>query len=1169
LTVNQELTKTLFLSLLALSLCIYNTWASERRTQWVLRTADLVWCATPAGLVRFDMTTEVWESIVIPGVPEQIPIREIASDDGLIWLLTPDAVIQSDARHTQWIPYGAAEGIACGAPYGLVFGEEYVYLATSGGPGRFDRVVEEWELLLEDAGKFDTAAHVAQAGGYVWFTSRQGLLRYDPKVRAWQVFSEADGLLQETHYWLLEEPDELWAIGGGGIDIYHTGSRSWFRFVPTVEGSFPAVVDIEADGDILWVLTDGGIRWWDWEEHSDRPFPREVRLQGRAIYDIDIDGSRVVFASENSVVVLERNGVSEEWVYIDESLGLPRGTYLLVESVDDLLFLRHDRGIAVYSLELGEVIGEYPFLRPGVEAKEKVQFGPRIGDQGLEFRGWDRPLFSLKGSSTVFGVRNPGEEWDWRHRTSMSALRSFPGNRQLILSYDNSDLNRKRWGGAYRGSRDDNVRWIEGGNQVSVDFGGSRLLGTTGIKGGWVRLEDGPRSKVRGWRRATVDGWAGVQLEANAHEVFSGEGDVLYFLDHQNLVIGSARVWVDGDELSSGEYVLDHSSGTLSFLFPGRDLVDENSLIEVRYRYYLEDEEKPNIGGARLGISVNDRFGTGLVFQETEDGVQTGEVSGDAYLPLPNGELHIQPELAIQSVPEGSSPQAGFVEVAGRVGTVKIEGSWIGLDTAFQTLAVENSEFGQLREGGTVEALWEPRLWIGIGGQTGREIAVSGREDQWGGSVTLSPPGYPSIYGSFRHTDAWADSIVRQRDFWNGAIRAQLSRELLAPTGLTLVDFDVRSGYSEVSQWDPDNIASDSDHRTAQIWFRGRLASGSTVSLQPEYYWRRKDGRTGCGDEVGLLGLASNTGEADVVDWQPEEKRNRLRTTLYLVDVPEGVFTTARLEGDLRQYDYQPDSDDWTGYLARRLEFSLEAIPGIWWRGLNPFTVGLAVTVDRQDSLLGLWDDSDWMDVWGAAERSAWRQQTHTGRGEVRWRPDPRWLITQILSGTDTREVLLERHSSSTVEWSPRSTTRWVIRYQWTFDDFEHSAGADLTIQEPSVEWHQRWGGPWLTRCTLSGQVYDQETGGYQEGSLRNYVSATWRKLPGWGGVEVREEVALSIRNYEDQDRTTRRIINSIRGDWKPIREVFFRAEWRFTYEVDDDDSDISHRMELRMGVRF
>ena len=119
-----------------------------------------------------------------------------------------------------------------------------------------------------------------------------------------------------------------------------------------------------------------------------------------------------------------------------------------------------------------------------------------------------------------------------------------------------------------------------------------------------------------------------------------------------------------------------------------------------------------------------------------------------------------------------------------------------------------------------------------------------------------------------------------------------------------------------------------------------------------------------------------------------------------MIDLPEGLTTTVRIEGDLRQEEYRIDTNSWEAYFDRRVEVSMEAIPGLWWRLLNPFTVGLSATWDRQDSLDGLRDNAGWADVFDAADESVWRQQVVSNRGEITYRPDPRWLITQVLSAT-------------------------------------------------------------------------------------------------------------------------------------------------------------------------
>ena len=1152
----MQIATRIYIALGILFCCVSCTGAAERRTQWLLRDGDQVWCATPAGSARFNLTTQVWESIVIPKVVEKEPINEIVADGNLIWFYTAHSVVQSNSSRTQWMAYHPEDGIPPGRPSGLAFEEDYVYLAAATGPARFDRTIEEWEILLNDSAKFGSSAHTARLGDYLWFTSRQGMLRYDPSVRAWQNFATKDGLLQNSHYWLYERSDELWAIGDSGVDIYQVEGRNWLRFAPSIDHQFPEIQDIEPDGDILWVLTEKGVRWWNWQERSDRPFPKEIRLQGKTITDVDVEGSWVIFAAEDSVIVLNRENGDEVWTYLDQSRGIPKASFQRVEMVNDLLFLEASNRIVVYSMDAEEVVAEYPFEQRAEAATGCSRFGARVSDQGLEIRGWDHPLFSLQGTSTLFGLRMPEQDWEWWQRTSMSAIHSFPGNRNMTLFYDNTDQERIRWGGVYRGARNDNLRYAEGGNRVPVDLGDSRLLGATGAKGGAVRLEAGSRSEIRGWRQVALSGWGGIQREANADAVFPGHGDVVYYLEHQNLVIGSARVWVDGNELSPDDFVLDNSSGTLSFLFPGRDLVDENSLIEIRYRYNLDEGTGAKFGATQLELAGGDHIRSGVQAMQTEDGTRTGELSAETYIPVPNGEIHLSPEVAMQLDSSDLQSRAGFVEAAGRIGMVKVEGLWIGLDTTFHSFAVENSEFGALRERGQSEILWEPRAWLEIGGQVSRELAKRGREDEWCGSASVSPPGYPSVFASLRRTDAWADTTIRHRDFLNGGIRTQLGNRWINKVGLTQVDLDLRTGWTGVWWTDPRDINPEEDNRTAQVWFRGRLGSGSRISLQPEYFWRRKESRVDLQPPSG---------------WHPEEKRNRLRTSMYLTDLPMGLFTTVRIEGDLQQQEFLAGTDSWDAYFIRTGEVSTEAVPGTWWKLLNPFSLGLSGTVDRRDSLLGLPDHADWIRVFEAADTSTWNQQTLSGCGEITYRPDPCWLMTQVLSITDTKQVQVVHQSNSSVEWSPRGTGRWIFQYQWTKQDFRNIAGSDQVIHRPSVEWHQKWGGPWSSKSTLTGQIYDRQSGGNREASLISYLSVipTGQDLPKWGNMEFRDEITVSIRKYDTGGRTTHEVDNSLRGDWMPIRQWFFRGEWRVSSSWEDGSRNISHRVDVRTGVRF
>lgn len=139
-------------------------------------------------------------------------------------------------------------------------------------------------------------------------------------------------------------------------------------------------------------------------------------------------------------------------------------------------------------------------------------------------------------------------------------------------------------------------------------------------------------------------------------------------LKHFNIIPDSVRIKVDGREIARSLYMIDHTSGYLSFSNPNNPLIGSETNIEVKYEYLpFTAESQSFIGGLRADYRLNRDLSLGGTFLYTRSAggevipavgsepSQTMVFEGDATLALSEGRikdmLNAVPGVSVNSAP--------------------------------------------------------------------------------------------------------------------------------------------------------------------------------------------------------------------------------------------------------------------------------------------------------------------------------------------------------------------------------------------------------------------------------------------------------------------------------------------------------------------------------------
>jgi hypothetical protein len=497
----------------------------------LLLAEERVLALAPESLQRFEPETEAWtQATPRDGLPGP-PLRFVGVTGADIWV-TGDGVAVSSTRFDDWRRYAPGEGIPGRAIAAVAADEDYAYAATDSGAARFDRFVLEWEPLAIEA-RLGPATDVAIDDDRVWFGLSRGVAEYRKDTESVRVDSLLGALDAPRVLLFARSPRWLWAVTDAGIARYDPALRSWTSFRPGADFPDARVRGVRLAGDDLWLGTDDGL----WRFRADTGLWRrdesDDTMPGRQVRAFAVDSDLIWVATERALAVYQPSAA--RWIEFTESSPIAPAEVGEILDAAGVLFLL-GRGAIAYGIRAGETnptrftwrtraIGSSPSGSEPAGARGGTRVALR--DAGLTLERGSQSYLAIKGGTTLFleslapSAGNGLGTLQSEFRTDVTAHGRFAGERTLNGFYDTTDPENAAYQLTWRGAREDLLREASLGEIVSDPYN-ARLTPGTGLRGGRVRLEAGPRGPAARRRLLTADAWGGSRLTRPGHDVFVG-----------------------------------------------------------------------------------------------------------------------------------------------------------------------------------------------------------------------------------------------------------------------------------------------------------------------------------------------------------------------------------------------------------------------------------------------------------------------------------------------------------------------------------------------------------------------------------------------------------------------------------------------------------------------
>ena len=1117
---------TLILAVMILS---FKAHSLERNQEWNVSANGFIWCAAGGGLYQYDVEEETWSRVV--SIEKEI--SEVKYWDDRLWA-GGDGLYNGNPDLGDWLYNDETTGFPGPEYHSLNFGEEYYWAASDSGAARYDPILEEWEII---AGGGRSFVDLTIADQYVFFTGENGIYRFDRNYESGVEVNPADTGRFNDYRLNIDLQDEIWFTGEETATIYNKKSRSWSDLEISDYFSGETISRIFQDNERLWVITDEHVYWIYWRSRDVRLFPRGDRIRDYKIREMAGTAGMYYFATDQGLLIYSEN--DEQWELVNQANGLSETDIKRISVQGQLVLLKTDKSVQVYSLAERRVLPGLQFEKTGVSGREENLYWDARGLGGRIPQG----EANLKGNYVYLSegwMDGSGSGWEDRHRRQLYPAANAAG-RQLSGYYDDTDQEEILFGAVFRGLREDNFRRAEYSNRVGYELSNSRLLGGTVIEGGSASLEYGDRSPLKGRREFEIGGTYGKSVVKSASEIFFGEGDVLYSLEQGNIMPNSAEVYINGEKIASSDYILTNTTGLLNFTFSGAELLDDNDKIQVNYQCFIDESEAGSFSGGDFTMAQGDKLMESVSFFDT-DSLQAARVSSEIRAGGGGREFRFIPEAAVSNSVINGEGFAGSGNVSGRLGRFLISARYVNRDDKFESLDPALTEFGSLRRESAGQAGYE-------GERVSAYLNYADTKGDYGVERSAGYSGYYSLSENvsfFNTADVRrADSDSLNRDYIGAKIGCdfQLNRKTLDFIGFKNVEFygEFKGSVTEKEfSLQPDS--SDNKSYINSLYCRTIITPTAKISFTPELLAVDKSRTVAGGDNHPSQRLVKFEGIGNVLEVLPGVNHYLNWTTEY------------------NQDDFAFGERD--VFLYRKGYLSTEFFPAQWLDELGSFNFGISFYRSNRDSLTDT--GAGLPEIWGKNGNYSSFSGSDVYRISVF--PGNRWEMTEVLNiseGTGSEQL----KSQSTLWWRG-DMSQVIIRFNYT----GNKTDVETVTYNPSCEWQKRWGGGMITRLSFHGSKLEGDT--YDE----IFVSPSIYAEKSFNGYfrddvcQLRDDISPYYREisgyYADEETG---FVNSLFFDYKFLKKIIMRLHHTFDYNVNlsNDIQETVNEFEFRLTIKF
>ena len=223
----------------------------DATTMQVVETADAVWfTADNRGLVRYNKAAKDWAFFNEENglVSNDLIEHSLVVDDNYVWVGTAGGLGRFNLKTEVWTNFTQSpvtRTLRESKVYAIAAETRYVWLGTTNGLHRYDKQTDRWFLprlkRVDDEEEEDDTPGVtclAVDEKYAWLGTNNGVLRYDKAGDRWEKYTGENGLPADTIRDLDVRGYDLWISTDRGVATFNRlsdDSNAWESYTQALE----------------------------------------------------------------------------------------------------------------------------------------------------------------------------------------------------------------------------------------------------------------------------------------------------------------------------------------------------------------------------------------------------------------------------------------------------------------------------------------------------------------------------------------------------------------------------------------------------------------------------------------------------------------------------------------------------------------------------------------------------------------------------------------------------------------------------------------------------------------------------------------------------------------------------------------------------------------------
>lgn len=681
-----------------------------------------LWISEPAGIMLYRNDTKSVRNIVLCDTVENDSVIDIVENSAALWVLSKSGVYQIDFGTTtvERLP-GGKKG-ASGAK--LTVDDDYVWAALGDTLWRFDKLSREWFPYPMNLGANALLGLYSNATN-IYCVLPSSVKIFSTKDEKWLEFPNKKGITIGSQSRFFLDRDVLLLVDGQSMFRYLVKSQSW----DLVSAPSP-VLDMLTQDSVLYYFTASGIFKYNTITSVKQPedVPELSRVRNFSLYK-----DTLYCATDAQFIKYDMHAKAADNIQAPQNI--PDYTVLKTIILGSSLIIVCPKSIGVFN-EKVQFWENVPIAALGNKRK-RITWDDDNGLKVNYTNGYSSQLTgSIQKNYTIDSLVNKKDSsfLYFQNQAPIANLtlhNSFPKGRYLDAFFDNSNISQvPKKGVFYRGAATDRVESARLGTGT-VDLPQSKTIVASQFEGVNAVFQSKTSLATRDRKIVKAQVGSGLFISKTVYKVLSYSDKGLYNIkgaaasdeyseadsaDTQavkstsEIVPGSRKIFIDGEEIDTNKYNLVNSTGDL--VFKTDVPMDPTSVISVSYQVrtvpdsgvrYVEMLPKNhfgNLGYASVTVSPTDWISpqAGYFYLKTDSVHQLMNISSPAEIRSSKAGgifLKVNPELTWDAA---TNKKAGALSLQSRFGE-KLSVFMNGLmpDSGFKTTDNLDRGYGSLK----------------------------------------------------------------------------------------------------------------------------------------------------------------------------------------------------------------------------------------------------------------------------------------------------------------------------------------------------------------------------------------------------------------------------------------------------------------------------------------